>query len=127
MNPETRAKPEDVERATARVKEARIRNKARFDRTHRLRPRKIEEGNWVLVYDNNLDNQHRSTRKFVKRWFGPDMVISVDDNATYHLTEFDGTRIMTLVAGKWIKAFKRRIEASTIMRHIISRSSMVPE
>ena len=37
-------RPDDVERATARVKEARIRNKPRFDRTHRLRPRKIEEG-----------------------------------------------------------------------------------
>ena len=37
-------RPEDVKLATARVKEARIRNKARFDQTHRLQPRKIEEG-----------------------------------------------------------------------------------
>ena len=49
-------RPEDVERAMTRVREARIRNKAQFDRTHRLRPRKIKEGDWVLVYDNNLDN-----------------------------------------------------------------------
>ena len=49
-------RPEDVEWTTAKVKEVRIRNKAWFDRTHRLRPRKIEEGDWVLVYDNNLDN-----------------------------------------------------------------------
>ena len=104
-------RPDDVERATARVKEARIRNKARFDRTHRLRPRKIEEGDWVLVYDSSLNNQHRSTRKFVKRWFGPYMVRSVNNNATYHLAELDGTRITTPVSGKRIKAFKRLNEA----------------
>ena len=37
-------RPDDVEWATTRVKEARIRNKARLDRMHRLRLRKIEEG-----------------------------------------------------------------------------------
>ena len=93
------------------MKEARIRNKARFDRTHRLRPRKIEEGDWVLVYDSSLDNQHRSTRKLAKRRFGPYTVRSVNNNVTYHLTELDGTRITTPVAGKQIKAFKRRNEA----------------
>ena len=35
------------------------------------------------------------------------MVTSANDNATYHLTDLDGTRIATLVAGKPIKAFKR--------------------
>ena len=39
------------------------------------------------------------------------MVISVNDNATYHLAELDETRITTPVAGKRIKAFKRRNEA----------------
>ena len=38
----------------------------RFDRTHRLRPKKIEEGDWVLVYDNILDNQHRAMQKFTR-------------------------------------------------------------
>ena len=104
-------RPKDVERTAARMKEARIRNKARFDRTHRLRPRKIEEGDWVVVYDNSLDNQHRSTREFARRWFGPYIVRSVNENATYHLAELDGTQIATPVAGKRIKAFKRRIEA----------------
>ena len=104
---------EDVERATARVRKARIWNKAQFDRTHRLRPRKIEEGDWVLVYDSSLENQHRSTRKFAKRWFEPYMVNGVNDNATYHLAELDGTRITTPVAGKRIKAFKRRNEAES--------------
>ena len=99
---------DNVEWATTRVKEARIRNKARFDRKHWLRPRKIEEGDWVLVYDNSLDNQHRSTHQFAKRWFGPYIVISVNDNAMYHLAELDGTRMTTPVDGKQIKAFKRR-------------------
>ena len=37
-------RPEDVEQAAERLRMARIRNKARFDRTHWLRSRKIEEG-----------------------------------------------------------------------------------
>ena len=87
---------------------ARIRNKARFDRTHRLRPKKIKEGDWVLVYDSSLDNQHRATRKFARRWFGPYVVQSANDNGTYHLAELDDTRMAIPVAGKRIKAFKKR-------------------
>ena len=84
----------------------RIRSKARFDRTHRLQPRKIEEGDWVLVYDSSLDNQHRATWKFARRCFGPYVVTGANDNGTYHLAELDGTRL----AGKRIKAFKKRHE-----------------
>ena len=43
--------------------------------------------------------------------FGPYMVRSINNNATYHLAELEGTLITTLVAGKRIKAFKRRNEA----------------
>ena len=64
-------RPEDLELAKERLEAARIKNKARFDKTHRLRPRKIEEGDWVIVYDSSLDNQHSLMRKFVKRRFGP--------------------------------------------------------
>ena len=64
----------------------------------------------MLVYDNNLDNQHRSTRKFARHWFGPYMVRSVNGNVTYHLAELDETRITTPIAGKRVKAFKRRNE-----------------
>jgi hypothetical protein len=101
-------RPEDVERATEKLRTARLRNKERFDRTHRVRPKRIEEGDWVLVYDSSLDNQHKSTRKFARRWFGPYVVTSVDDNGTYHLAELDGTRIAVPVAGKRVKAFKKR-------------------
>ena len=73
-----------------------------------MRPKKIEEGDWVLVYDSSLDNQHRATRKFTRRWFGPYVVQSANDNETYHLAELDGTRMAIPVAGKRIKAFKKR-------------------
>ena len=38
------------------------------------------------------------------------MVGSVNDNATYHLTELNGTRIGVPIARKRIKAFKKRHE-----------------
>ena len=62
-----------------------MKNKIWFDKTHRLRPKKIEEGDWVLVYENNLDNQHKTTRKFARRWFGPYVATSANGNATYPL------------------------------------------
>ena len=101
---------EYVERARAKLYAARMKDKGRFDRTHRLRPRKIEEGNWVLVYNNNLDNQHKVVRKFARRWFRPYAVTSMNNNNTYRLVELDGTRIAVPVAGKRIKAFKKRHE-----------------
>ena len=61
-----------------------------------------------MVYDNSLDIQHKAVRKFAKRWFGPYTVTSANDNGTYHLAELNGTRLAILVAGKWIKAFKKR-------------------
>ena len=101
-------RPEDVDQVAERLRMASIRNKARFDRTHRLRPKKIEEGDWVLVYGSSFDNQHRATRKFARRWFGPYVVQSANNNRTYHLAELDGTTMAIPVAGKRIKAFKKR-------------------
>ena len=99
---------DNVEQAAEKLRVARTRNKARFDRTHRLRLKKIEEGDWVLVYDNSLDNQHRATRKFARRWFGPYVVQSANDNGAYHLAELDDTRMPIPVAGTRMKAFKKR-------------------
>ena len=93
-------------RAAEKLRAARVKNKERFDRTHRLRLKKIEEGDWVLVYDSNLDNQHKAMRKFVRRWFGPYVVTSTN-NGTYHLAELDGMKVTVPVAGKRIKAFKK--------------------
>ena len=74
-----------MERAAEKLRLARLKNKGWFDRTHRLRPKKIEEGNWVLVYDRSLDNQHKTMLKFSRRWFEPYVVTSVNNNGTYHL------------------------------------------
>ena len=99
-----------MERPAEKLWLVRLRTKGRFDRTHRLRPRKIEEGDWVLVYDSRLDNQHRATRKFARRWFGLYVVTGANDNGTYHLAELDGTRMAIPVAGKRVKAFKKQHE-----------------
>ena len=101
-------RPEDLENARKIMEIARMKNKIRFDKTHRLRPKKIKEGDWVLVYDNNLDNQHRTTRKFARRRFSPYVVRSASDNATYHLVELDGSRLAIPIAGKRVKIFKKR-------------------
>lgn len=107
-------RPYDIEIAIERLREARLRNKERFDRKHRLRPRAIEEGDWVLVYDSSLDNQHSTAKKFAKRWFGPYVVKQARDNATYVLRELDGTELKIPIAGKRIKLFRKREDSHTI-------------
>ena len=99
---------EDIQTSIKKLKEAREKNKERFDRKHRLRPKTIQNGDWVLVYDSSSDNQHSTTRKFAKRWFGPYVVEQVYDNATYLLRELDGTRLKIPIASKRIKLFRRR-------------------
>ena len=85
-----------------------MKNKELFDKKHRLQPKDIKEGDWVLVYDSNLDNQYTAMRKMVKRWFGPYIVMHVFDNATYKLCELDGTELRVTIAGKRIKMFKKK-------------------
>ena len=51
-----------------------------------------------------------ATRNFARKWFGPYVVTSANDNGTYHLAELDGTRMTIPVAGKRVKAFKKRHE-----------------
>ena len=103
---------EDVELAVQRQQNARFNNKPRFDKQHRLRPKKIEEGDWVLVYDSSLDHQHRTLRKFSRRWFGPYEVRQTFQNGTYRLSELDGTLLRVPIAGKRIKIFKKRHDSS---------------
>jgi hypothetical protein len=91
-------------------KAAQWKSKEYFDKSHRLRPQKIEEGNWVLVYDSSLDHQHSSLRKFARRWVRPYIVWKVFENGTYRLQELDGTVILNLFAGKRVKIFKKRQE-----------------
>ena len=93
-----------------------MKNKVQFGKTHRLRPKKIEEGDWVLVYDSSLDNQHRTTRKFARRQFEPYVVTSANDNATYHLAELDGSRLVVPIAGK--RVFKKRQDEDPDLDHL---------
>lgn len=99
--------PEDLAIALERLKAARLGNKERFDRTHRLRGKKIREGDWVLVFDSTLEHQHSTVRKFARRWIGPYVVIKVHLNGTYSLRELDGALLRVPVAGKRIKVFRR--------------------
>ncbi|KAL3686234.1 hypothetical protein R1sor_004256 [Riccia sorocarpa] len=99
---------EDLTDAQEKLKAARLKNKARFDKTHRLCPRPIQVGDWVLVYDSSLENQHSTVRKFSRRWFGPYVVLAVHDNTTYSLRELDGTPLRIQVAGKRVKLFRIR-------------------
>ena len=101
-------RPKDLEHARKIMEATRVKNKIRFDKTHRLHLKKIEEGDWVLVYDNSPDNQHRMTRKFARRWFRPYMVMSATNNATYHLAKLDGSRLAIPIAGKTVKIIKKR-------------------
>jgi hypothetical protein len=114
---------DDIEAAKARLKITRLKNKEAFDQRHRLRPRRIMEGDWVLVYDSSLDNQHSTARKFSRRWIGPYVVKKVENNATYRLTELDGTPLVLPIAGKRIKAFKQR-ETSKIQLDALDESAI---
>ena len=80
------------------------------DSTGHTRYDQGREGNWVLVYDNSLDNQHKAIGKFVRRWFGSYVVKRANDNATYHLVELDGTRIAIQVTRKRVNTLKKRHE-----------------
>ena len=101
------------------MKATRVKNKIWFDKTHRLRPKKIEEGDWVLVYDNNLDNQHSTTRKVARRLFVPYVVTSANDNSTYHLAELDGSRLVMPIAGRRVKIFKKRQDEDPDLDHLV--------
>ncbi|MCO5547286.1 hypothetical protein L7F22_000733 [Adiantum nelumboides] len=99
---------EDIEQVKEKLKVACLKSKAAFDDKHRLRPYVIKDGDWVLVYDSSLENQHTAMRKMVKRWFRSYVVFHAYDNATYKLCELDGCELKVPIAGKRIKLFKKR-------------------
>ena len=77
-----------------------MKNKEAFNRRHRLFPKAIKEGDWLLVYDSSLDNQYSAVQKMGKHWFGPYKVEQAFDNGMYLLNEVDRTRIKVPFAGK---------------------------
>jgi len=92
------------------MKQARAKNKVRFDKTHRLRPTTIKEGDWVLIAEGGLDQQHSTKSKFMRRWRGLFVVVIVHTNATYTVRELDGAIHQLPYAGKRVKLFKRRLK-----------------
>ncbi|KAH7294491.1 hypothetical protein KP509_27G003100 [Ceratopteris richardii] len=88
--------------------ESRMKNKHYFYKTHRLRPKPIEVGDWVLIYDSTFDSQYDAHKKLTQQWFGPYIVSKVNNNGTYALCELNGVALKTLIAGKRIKLFKKR-------------------
>ena len=52
-------RPEDLENVRKIMEAARMKNKIQFDKTHQLRPKKIEEGDWVLVTTTLTNNTRR--------------------------------------------------------------------
>ena len=71
-----------------------------------------------MVYDNSHDNQHNTTRKFARRWFGTYVVTSANDNATYHLVDLDGSRLVVPIAGKRVNIFKKRQDEDPDLDHL---------
>ncbi|KAH7298945.1 hypothetical protein KP509_25G066100 [Ceratopteris richardii] len=96
-----------IEEAVQKVRESRLKNKIYFYKKHRLRPRTIEVDDWVLVYDSTFDTQYDAKKKLIKRWFGLYVVVTVFDNGTFKLREFDGSLLRNLIAGKRVKLFKK--------------------
>ena len=49
---------ENIEKASTRLKVAKIKNKDRSDKIKRIWPRNVQEGDWVFVYNSSLDNEY---------------------------------------------------------------------
>ena len=102
--------PAKVAEAIEKVKAKRMANKPRFDKKHRLRPIPIQEGDWVLIAEGGLGQDHSSAKKFVQRWRGPFVVVICHANSTYTVRELDGSVHRVPYAGKRVKLFKRRMK-----------------
>ncbi len=56
-----------------------------------MTPQKFQESDLVMVYDNHHDR--KTFKKFLKKWFGPYMVVKVfSDNNTYELVHLHGEK-----------------------------------
>lgn len=88
------------------MKETCLKNKKCLDKILWLNPKPIQNGDWILVYINNLENQHSIIHKLPKCWFGPNIVIDVYCNATYLLRVLNGTMLQLIFVKKRVKLFK---------------------
>lgn len=87
--------PAKLEIARKRLKMVRLRNKSWFDRTHRLQPVEVKEGDWVLVFESRKFNtQHLTKNKFARRWQGPMLLLK-------------RTQMQHILFGNWMGLFTR--------------------
>jgi hypothetical protein len=118
--------PGKVAEAIERVKAKRMANKPRFDKKHRFRPKRIQEGDWVLIAERGLENQHSSAKKFIQRWRGPFVVVTCHANSTYTVRKLDGSVHRMPYAGERVKIFKRRIQFGEL-KDVDSEEELVDE
>jgi hypothetical protein len=59
--------PARVAQAIEKVKAKRMANKPRIDKKHCLRPILIQEGDWVLIAEGGLGQDHSSAKKFIQQ------------------------------------------------------------
>lgn len=88
-------RPEDLERAAATLRKARLRSKAQFEKRFikRLRREEYREGGMVLL--RNLSNERRvgADVKMSPRYLGPLMIGRRNRGGAYVLKELDGTEL----------------------------------
>ena len=61
----------------------------------------------MIVYNNQLKNQHSSIRKILRQWFELYVVINGNHNVIYQVAEFDGTIVAISMVGKRVKIFRK--------------------
>jgi hypothetical protein len=74
---------DDLEYAAKSFEDSRLKMKEYFDRTHPLRPRRIQVGDLVLLYETQFVSQW--SRKFKNNWTGPYVVIEVKGDGSYRI------------------------------------------
>ena len=67
----------------------------------------LRPGDWVLLRENQLDNQHSTNLKFAPRWRGPFVVVDRDEFATYRIRELSGAEYRRRVPAKRLVLFQR--------------------
>lgn len=103
----------DEGHASERLERARRDNKEYFDRTRRLRSKRLEVGDLVLVHDTRIDTSRMTRFKLANRWYGPYCIREAPEGSTYYrLSELDGTELAESFAGDRLKLFYSREETN---------------
>ncbi|KAG5458224.1 MAG: hypothetical protein BJ554DRAFT_1595 [Olpidium bornovanus] len=100
---------EDVETAAEVLWATKLKEKDRIDARQGKHPRPLVNRDWVLRRNDRVESELGTHRKFVRRWFGPYMVLKAfSTTGTYELRELDGMRLAGRVAAKHLKLFRQR-------------------